>query len=345
MSNHITHLRTLLSLFVTGFLLVSSACTLPAPFGSPAKTSAPTNAPTGAPTATQGVSAGLSPAILTQAAATIQAEFEQMNAQAAATEVQLTAEAPAMAEAPPTLPPTSTPLPPTATLAPTSTPLPTEMPLPTNTPKPTVSFPRVRAFTDTNCRQGPDKTSNVKGYLLAGSRADVFGRNGISEWWYIANPSASGYCWVSSATTEFEGDANALPILFDPTPRPENASSSIGFNIDTANLTACANGISMIFTIFNTSNVALESVSLKIDDLTTSELLFGPSAHNAPFRLSNQDCSAGGDTLWPGNAGYVGGAVNSAPFPGHTIQATIQLCSQENLQGQCYQNTIEFVVP
>ena len=84
---------------------------------------------------------------------------------------------------------------------------------------------------------------------------------------------------------------------------------------------------------------------MKIEDITESETVFGPAKDNAPFMTTGSGCNPNEVTLVPGGAGFVGGKVTRLSLPGATIQAVITLCSENDLNDVCAQQTLEFVMP
>lgn len=105
----------------------------------------------------------------------------------------------------------------TASLTPTATATASFTPTPTATLGP----PFVVALENSNCRFGPLPVYDVIGYLLAGQRAAVDGRNAESTWWWIERVDGVGHCWIWDGLVEKEGDFSAVPIIAaPPTPTP-----------------------------------------------------------------------------------------------------------------------------
>jgi hypothetical protein len=94
----------------------------------------------------------------------------------------------------------------------------------------------------------------------------------------------------------------------------------------------------------NIGNTELQSLSLKIDDLTASAILFGPEASDAPFMATSDECPPGGDVLQPDKTMYIGGSVGTGNS-GHEAKATVKLCTENGLGGTCAENTITFTIP
>lgn len=119
-----------------------------------------------------------------------------------------------------------------------------------------------------------------------------------------------------------------------------------GFKIKGLNIHWCRGLPWAHFGVRNIGSSSLHSLYLLYRDQDVNQTLLGPYISSAPFTASDRVCSTGGiDHLTPGNTLFVGNSLGSRGLRGHTIQATIMLCTGENLNGNCYQNIIEFVMP
>jgi hypothetical protein len=265
--------------------------------------------------------------------------------------VQLSQQAP-QATTPPeeTSPPpaeNTQPSAPTDTLPPaeTPTPGPTDTPLTTNTP----SAPTIRADVDTNCRTGPSTLyAPPVGALNTNETSQVHGRNSANTWWYIENPDRPGnFCWVWGETTIVEGNTANLPVITPPPPpvTPTNTPKpGPTFSVSFETVHDCSGTPTAIFEIENTGDVDLESLRLKIEDRTDDVDLFGPNTSNAPFMGAPGECPPGGDTLEAGDTLYIGGAIGGVDSD-HEARATIELCTEDDLDGDCLEKSIDFTIP
>jgi hypothetical protein len=85
---------------------------------------------------------------------------------------------------------------------------------------------------------------------------------------------------------------------------------------------------------------------LQFIDLSTDQDLYGPTISNAPFMWTDRTCTPGGtDQLDPGYWLFAGGPLGPGRLSGHSILANFLFCSGEDLSGQCYPRSVEFVVP
>ncbi len=218
----------------------------------------------------------------------------------------------------------------------------------TPTLTPTAGIPLISASVATNCRLGPSILySPPVGVLAVGNQAEVHGRNDSGTWWYISNPSRAGqFCWVWGETTQVEGLTTSLPVITPPPLPPTPTGTSTQGVIFTAAYDSSHDcGVrTAIFKLTNSGGVDLQSMSLKIEDLNTSTVLFGPHTSDAPFMGTNSECPEGGDVLPVGRTYYVGGSIGPGNA-GHTARATIKLCTANALGGTCIERAVEFTIP
>lgn len=227
----------------------------------------------------------------------------------------------------------------TATLAVTNTPAPTA----------TLAVPMISASVNTNCRRGPSILFEPPvGVLAVGVTAEVRGRLSNNAWYLIQNPTRpEGECWVWSETTDIQGDRSAIPIATPPPMPPTPTFTStpgVVFSAEFEEVHDCGGEPTAIFRIVNSGSVDLESLRLKIDDLTDDDTLYGPTGSEAPFMGSESECPPGGDTLPAGKTFFIGGAIGSGNS-GHDARATIRLCSKDALDGICAEKTVNFDIP
>jgi len=230
---------------------------------------------------------------------------------------------------PPTLP--LSPLPPATE---SSTPSPTLSPTPEFTSTPTI--PLVSVSVDTNCRSGPGQVYDYLGSLYVGQTAEVYGKDPSGNYWYIRNSAApGGFCWLWGQYATIVGSAALLPV-YTPPPTPTPMPS---FELSPAGLDSCV-GWWVELKLKNTGSFAFLSYSISIKDLNTSTTLTG--SENGFTDLSG--CLASGiiASLDPG-ASYTFSSPQFAYNPdNHKMRATVTLCTQVNLGGECVSQTVEF---
>lgn len=209
----------------------------------------------------------------------------------------------------------------------------------------TLSVPLINAELDTRCRLGPSTVYSVVGFLLTTEQSTVQGKDSGGEWWLIENPKKPGTsCWVWGGSTQVSGDTAALPVITPPPTPTFTATVGPSFSLAYDNVHACGGTPTAIFKIQSNGNDDLESLNLKIEDLTNSTTLYGATTSNAPFMASSGECPPGGDTLPAGKTYYVGGAIG-AGNAGHTARATVKLCTEDDLDGACETRTVQFTIP
>lgn len=284
-------------------------------------------------------------AILTAAAATIAAEGQQQTIealQAQETSQELTRQAPSA-----TPEPTDTPLPPTEppTLPPPSiTPLqPPTQPAEPPTPQPTTAL-MLTANVETRCRQGPSTAFNTISFIMAGQQAELIGKNPENTWWLIRDPQGKfGNCWVWGETTMPLGDASGVPVV-EPPPIPTQPVT-VNFSLAFVNFNLCGGVATAVFRATNTGTVALFSSNITIWDVTHDVGLAGPEASNNPFLTSASACPPGFSSLPPGASGFVTKGMGMLPASGTKGRGIVVLCTQNNLNGQCVEQRVNFKFP
>ncbi len=232
--------------------------------------------------------------------------------------------------------PTLTFTPRTPTFTPTSTLTATAL------PPPAPIFPQISVSVPTNCREGPGKVYPMKGALLVGETAQIYGRDPTGGYWYIRNPdSSSEFCWVWGEYATLAGNVAFLPVYTPPpTPTPTlTPTPSPAFEASYSSLDSCT-GWWVEIKLKNTGSIPFQSVGLTIRDTVTSVVLadFSNDFSNIDGCLS----TATRDTLGSGKSFIVSGPSFNYNPSGHKIRATIQLCSNHGQNGTCLTKTIGF---
>jgi len=316
MFTRVVHPRSGLSIVAGMMLLAILACNLPGERGA-----APTPVPPDV--------------IYTQAAQTLQ--------------VQLTEKARESMPEEPLAPiqPTSThtPIPPTQPSA--ASPTPTLTATLAFTPTPVI--PKISASVNTNCRKGPSKLYDPPvGVLAVGQESEVHGKKDDGSWWYIRNPNKPDtFCWVWAETTSVTGDTSQLPVITPPPSPPTptfTATPGPTFTLSFSNVHNCGGTPTAILEVSNTGGADLDSLRLKIEDLTASVTLFGPDTSDAPFMGASGECPPGGDILKAGKTLFIGGAIGGGNS-GHDAKAIVKLCTENGLGGTCVEQSLEFEIP
>lgn len=224
--------------------------------------------------------------------------------------------------------------PPAETATPSLTPSPTLSPTITFTN--TNSVVTVSVSVDTNCRSGPGQVYDYLGGLYVGQTAEVYGKDPSGNYWYIRNSAApGGFCWLWGQYATIVGSAALLPV-YTPPPTPTPMPS---FALSYAGMDSCV-GWWAELKLKNTGSFAFLSYSISIKDLNTSTTLTG--SENGFTDMSG--CLASGiiASLDPG-ASYTFSSPQFGYNPdNHKMRATVTLCTQVNLGGECVSQTVEF---
>lgn len=224
--------------------------------------------------------------------------------------------------------------PPAETATPSFTPSPTL--------SPTIAFTSTNAAVtlsvtvDTNCRVGPGRVYDYLGGLYIGQIAEIYGRNTANNYWYIRLPENPNlFCWVTGEYATVSGNFAALPVFTPPptpTPKPD-------FEIKYAGMDSCV-GWWLEFKLTNIGPFAFKSYSIVVKDTTTDTTVSGAGdgftdlggCVSSSIILS---LDSGKSTILSGPA-FIYNPIN------HNIKATIKLCTQLGLGGECITHNIEF---
>ena len=231
--------------------------------------------------------------------------------------------------------PTNTAIPDTSTLEPTQTPTPeitAGTPAPTvQAPSPSLSGPAVQVSVDTNCRSGPGKSYTWLGALMVGEQAVITGKDPSGVYWYITNPDVDGgYCWIWGYYATIGGNTGLLPIYTPgPTPTPEPNFSTAFHQVE-----SCGGAWQVEFTIVNNGFAKLESISSSVKDTDTG-ISSGKSSINQFIEKNGcADVSSFG-RLHSEDVGYTVSRDLPSDPTGHQIFASLTVCTEDNLHGDC----------
>ena len=217
----------------------------------------------------------------------------------------------------------------------------TDTPANTPTPQPTVtpSTPTLTVTTATNCRTGPGQAYPIVGSVNPGQTAEIVGRYS-GEYWVVREPaSATPICWVWNQYATVTGNVSALPY-FDAPPTP---TATVTFNVSYNGLATCGGLFAFRFLITNNGSLTWESIRINITDNTTAATF----THQLDAFRDYPGCVLGdlNQDLMPGESG---GVANVSPGhlaydpTGHSITATLTLCSANGMGGTCVSKTLSF---
>ena len=230
-----------------------------------------------------------------------------------------------------------------ATVTSTFTPqIPTASPTITLTPTPvftaTPSVPMISVSVPTNCRVGPGKVYDRVGALLVGEFTQVYGRDSIGNYWYVANPDASGgFCWLWGEYATLAGNIQALPV-FTPPPTPTPVPA---FVADYSGLESCTGtGWWVEIRLENTGGIPFRSILMAVADTATNTTV--SVSENKFTNINGCSSSDSRNVLSPGEKLVVSSPPFGADPTGHKLRATITLCSETGVNGTCVTQVIEF---
>jgi len=231
-------------------------------------------------------------------------------------------------------PETVTPFP-SVTASPTLSPTVTLTPSPVFTATPTV--PLISVSVPTNCRVGPGKAYQRVGALLVGEFAQIYGRDAAGNYWYIANPDVSGgFCWLWGEYATLAGNTIALPI-FTPPPTPTPIPA---FGASYAGLESCNAAWWVEVRLENTGGITFRSVLFSVADSSTNTTL--SLSDNKFTNINGCTSSESSSTLVPGEKLLLSSPAFAYDPTGHNLRATVTLCSDLNVNGQCVTQVFEF---
>jgi len=219
----------------------------------------------------------------------------------------------------------------------TSTPSPTITLTPTPIFTATPSIPVISVSVPTNCRVGPGKAYERVGALLVGEYTQVYGRDLLGNYWYVANPDvANGSCWLWGEYATLAGNFQTLPI-FTPPPTPTPAPA---FSASYSGLESCNNTWRVEIKLENSGGITFQSILMSVADSganTTVSL-----SENEFTNLNGCNSSDKRPALSSGDKMVVSSSAFGYDPTGHKLRATITLCSNEDINGICVTEIIEF---
>jgi len=203
---------------------------------------------------------------------------------------------------------------------------------PTITPTPTPSVPMVSVSVNTNCRTGPGTAYDLVGGLLVGETAEIVALSSVSNYVIIELPDGSGRdCWLWMQYGTQTGDTTGLPVLTPP-PTPTPPPPPVAFSMALEDVQTCATSEVVFYRVVNTGGVPLESYRVTAENLDTAETVsvqydYIPGFAACIVQVLNEPFEVG-------DTGYIRAAF-TPPIAGDTISATITMCTEDGLGGEC----------
>jgi hypothetical protein len=250
--------------------------------------------------------------------------------------------------APATAAPTNTSAP-TATQLPTSTTLPTEANTPTqlsaasatptmvatlaNTPTTVAVSQTALVNENTNCRSGPSADYPLIVTFLTGETAKIVSRTTLNNYLIVGAPTNSlQTCWLWTQYVTVNGDLSSLPVATPPPPL-------VNFTMDYTRIDTCGN-YSLEFKVVNTGQKTLEAYTIVVKDLSANSQ---QTTSKATFDFMN-GCYIEKEigSLDTGKVGYAYAENFSSMPTGHSFEATITICSHNDMTGVCATQVVRF---
>jgi hypothetical protein len=203
----------------------------------------------------------------------------------------------------------------------------------------TATFPvtpgvvQVRVSAPTNCRGGPSLAYERVSTFTEEEVAQVIARNERGNYWLIPDPDRIGQtCWIWGKYATLIGDTSIIPV-FTPPPLPISA-----FEVTYHGLESCEGiGWWVDLELKNTGRLTFRSITLSVRDRDTSVDL---SQYEDGF-TDRFGCLAGtSEDLPAGESRIVSSPVFSYNPAGHSLRATITLCSETRQTGTCISQTV-----
>ena len=223
---------------------------------------------------------------------------------------------------------------------PTPVPSPTPSPTATHTSTPEPVFVSVSA--PTNCRIGPGNRYERTGTLLIDTTAQVIAKSSTPNFWYIVNPDRlDEYCWLWGEYASVVGDEQVLPV-FTPPPSP---TPSPAFNMSLESFHSCGSTDYVVLKIHNPTQITYMTAQRTLVDTKTGETLYGPALDRHPFAPRPRDCPPGhNNEVYPDRVAYIYVPLK-AWESGHRMRATIMVCTEDYLGGDCWVQALDFTMP
>jgi len=223
---------------------------------------------------------------------------------------------------------------------PTPTASPTISPTATKTSTPEPVFLSVSA--PTNCRIGPGNRYERTGTLLIEATAQVIAKSSTLNFWYIVNPDhPDQYCWLWGKYASVVGNEEVLPV-YTPPPSP---TPSPAFNMSLETFHNCGSTDYVVLKIHNPTQITYMTAQRTLVDTETGKTLYGPALDRHPFAPRPHDCPPGHENeIYPDHVAYIYVPLKEWES-GHGMRATIMICTEDYLGGDCWVQALIFTMP
>jgi hypothetical protein len=225
----------------------------------------------------------------------------------------------------------------TATLEPAETATETLTPEPSLTP--TFEVPVAEVNKQTNCRTGPSGAYDLVVALETGDKVEVVARDLGAGFVFIKSPKSPDQgCWVLQTNLTVTGNLTPLPA-FTPPPSPTSAPGVI---IQYKNVDTCKGNSYVRFTIKNIGSTQFRSAYVSVTNLKTKEKVEQTIDNFGQWVgcVLAQSISP----LGVGQSGFIDSEIFQRGTPkGQKMQASFQVCVEQNLKGACVTQSLSFI--
>jgi hypothetical protein len=202
-----------------------------------------------------------------------------------------------------------------------------------NTPASASGSPTALINENTNCRTGPSVDYELVVTFLSGESAKIVSQTTDNSYVLVEDPNNPGQsCWLFTQYVTVNGDLTGLPVATPPPPL-------VNFTIDFTRIQICGSYF-MEFKVVNSGTKTLQAYTIVAKDLsshtqqTTSRTVFD----------FMDGCFIEKEIgfIDPGKVGYVAADNFSYDPTGHSFEATITICSHNDMTGVCATQVVKF---
>jgi hypothetical protein len=169
--------------------------------------------------------------------------------------------------------------------------------------------------------------------LLSGEDVKIVSKTTLEDYLLVENPeNPVQACWLWTKYVSINGDLSSLPVATPPPPL-------LNFTLAYTKIETCGS-FSLAFKVVNTGSKTLQSYTIVAKDLSANSQ---QTTSSTVFDLRN-GCAVEEKIGYvdPGKVGYVYANDFTYNPSGHSIEATITVCSHDDQTGTCGTRVIKF---
>jgi hypothetical protein len=200
----------------------------------------------------------------------------------------------------------------------------------------TAEAPMAEVGRESNCRTGPGGLYDLVATYQAGQMVEVVAKDLGGGYWFVKNPDKpEEQCYLLANNITVSGDTSALP-QFTPLPSP---LAPPFFKVNFKKFDTCEAQDFAIFTVENTGSVPFRSSYIKVTDTKSNKSV--EQALNAFDLRAHCVLVKNIAPLNSGESGYVNSLYFSSGMSEKKLRATIMLCTEQNLKGNCVTQSLD----